>query len=83
MNRIKKSRGVADIVPDVQKVASLNKQAGGLSGLESALGLLLATVFVTGGITGFNWQRSNSPQVAKYKAYKKGLETYNKHRSLE
>ena len=80
MNRIKKNRGIEQqgSVP-IQKAASLNKQAG----IQSALGLLLAVVVAAGGIAGFNWHRENSPAVAKYKAYKKGLETYNKHRSLE
>ena len=67
------------------KVASLDKKEEAKwlpQGLNSSIGLLLMAMFATGGVVGFNWQRNNSPALAKYKAYKKGLETYNKERVL-
>lgn len=65
------------------KTASLNKKEGVLpAGMESSLGLFLAALIATGGVVGYNWQQANSPSLAKYKAYKKGLETYNKERAL-
>lgn len=67
---------------NVQKAASLNKEAWLPNKMTSSLGLFLAALLVTGGIVGFNWQRANSPVMAKYKAAKKGLETYNKERAL-
>ena len=67
------------------KKASVEKEAAGKwlpQGLESALGLTLFTMLALGGVVGYKWQQSNSPALAKYKAYKKGLETYNKERAL-
>ena len=67
------------------KNASLEKESAGKwlpQGLESALGLTLFTMLALGGVVGYKWQQSNSPALAKYKAYKKGLETYNKERAL-
>lgn len=74
INRIRRNRGLQE--DQIQKAAAFQ-------GIQAAIGLLLATVAITGGIAGFNWHRSNSPAVAKYKAYKKGLETYNKRRALD
>jgi len=69
------------------KKASVEKEAAGNGkylpqGLESALGLTLFTMLALGGVVGYKWQQANSPALAKYKAYKKGLETYNKERAL-
>ena len=67
------------------KKASVEKEAGGKwlpQGLESAIGLTLFTMMALGGVVGYKWQQSNSPALAKYKSYKKGLETYNKERAL-
>ena len=60
----------------INKAASMNKEAEGdllPGGIQSAIGLLVAAVIATGGIVGYNWQHGNSANLAKYKAYKKGL----------
>lgn len=80
---IKKQKQSPEQVSDLQKTAALYKNSGIGDSIETALGLVLAALVVTGGVLGFNWQRSNSPAVAEYKAYKKGLQTYNKQRSLQ
>ena len=68
-----------------QKLASLQKTAESNflpQGLQASIGLLLAAMMAIGGVAGFNWQHANSANLAKYKAYKKGLQTYNKQRLL-
>lgn len=70
----------------VAKTAALNKKAEGPNilpgGIQSSLGLLAFTVLALGSIAGYNIQHANSSNLAEYKAYKKGLESYNKQRVL-
>lgn len=75
LNRILTNRGLEVQAPMLKKKAFFES-------VQAAAGILLATLMVTGGIYGFNRQRNNSESYAKYKAYKKGLETYNKQREL-
>ena len=91
-NRIARTRGLEEMPSkeDIEAAQAmsqnedLSKKAASIfpREIETPAALLLAVLMVTGGIAGFNWQQANSPNVAKYKAYKKGLQSYNKERIL-
>lgn len=81
--RILTARGVSDEdLPEIPKEASMKKQAlqGNLVSLLGTGAFLLAAASFMGG---YNYQRSRDPNSLKYKAYKKGLQTYNKARIAE
>lgn len=82
-NSLAKQRIMATRVPQTQliKQESLNKQAwDSLKQKVIGSAALLATIIAGLGVAGgYNWQRSNSKPTAKYKAYKKGLQEYNRN----
>lgn len=83
-DKIAKRRILATRAPQMIKQQNLKKESQNLfDTAESAAGLLAIALASAGFIGGFNWQRSNSKNTIKYKAYKKGLQEYNRSRMDE